>query len=187
MKVLLACEESQAVCKAFRAKGHMAYSCDFLECSGGRSDWHLRGDVRRHIFNDWDIMIAFPPCTYLCNSGVRWLKNNPIRYEKMLQAAEFFKMLLGMEHIPKICLENPIPHYHAKLPAYSQIIHPWQFGHGEKKATCLWLKGLKKLKPSRVVSGREQKIFWMPPGNNRSLMRSKTYSGIAEAMAEQWG
>lgn len=188
MKVLIACEESQTVCKAFRERGHEAYSCDILDCSGGRPEWHLKGDVRNFIFRDWDIMIAHPPCTYLSNSGVRWLKGNPERFEKMLDAAQFFKMLLGFsESIPKICIENPIPHRHARLPKYDQIIQPWQFGHGETKSTCLWLKGLNPLCPTEIVDGREQRIWKLPPSENRAKLRSKTFEGIAKAMAEQWG
>ena len=188
MKILIACEESQVVCKAFRAKGHEAYSCDILPTSGDHPEWHLHGDFRRYIFQDWDMLIAHPPCTYLCNSGVRWLKGNPERFEKMVAAAQLFKMFLGMDQagIAKICVENPIPHKHAQLPKYSQLIQPWQFGHGETKATCLWLKGLPLLKPTNIVSGREHRIHRMAPGPDRARLRSTTFSGIAEAMASQW-
>lgn len=186
MRVLVVCEESQEVCKAFRAKGHEAYSNDLQECSGGHPEWHFKGDFRNFIFQQWDLLIAHPPCTYICNSGVRWLKGNPERYEKMIEASTFFKMIIGFD-IGKICVENPIPHRHAELPRYSQIIQPWQFGHGETKATCLWLKGLPLLQPTDVVEGREQRMWKLPPSPNRALLRSKTFSGIAKAMAEQWG
>lgn len=131
-------------------------------------------------------MVAHPPCTYLCNSGLRWLYSKPGRKAKMEEAAEFFNGLYNAP-IPKICIENPIPHKHAALYPYTQIIQPWQFGHGETKATCLWLRGLPKLKPTRVVRGRKQRIHIMSPGKDRSKERSRTYSGIAKAIAKQWG
>lgn len=188
MRILIACEESQEVCKAFRARGHEAFSCDLQPCSGGRPEWHLRGDFRKFIFQGWDMLIAHPPCTYLANSGVRWLKGNPERWELMNRGSDFFKMLWGFSWIiPKIAIENPIPHRHAGLPKYSQIIHPWQFGHGEQKSTCLWLYGLPELKPTEIVEGREQRIWKMAPSPDRAKLRSKTYPGIARAMAEQWG
>ena len=189
MKILIACEESQAVCKAFRLAGHEAFSCDILPCSGGHPEWHIQGDVIWRLSDGWDMLIAHPPCTFLCNSGVRWLKGNPQRFEKMLAASEFFKTFLRMVSIPKICVENPIPHKHAKLPPYTQIIHPWQFGHGEKKRTCLWLRGLPELTASNIVEGREQRIWRKFGGKtpDRSVLRSKTFPGIASAMAAQWG
>lgn len=196
MNVLVACEFSGVVRDAFAAKGHNAWSCDLLPTE--KPGNHFQCDVREILNNGWDLMIAHPPCTYLCNSGVRWLKGNPLRFEKMLDAAQFFITLYSWsEYIPKICIENPIPHKHAKLPGYTQIIQPWQFGHGEKKATALWLKGLPKLiSYSSVdlfndkvthVAGREARIHKMPPSENRWKDRSRTYQGIAEAMAEQWG
>lgn len=198
MRILVGCEESQAVCIEFRKRGHEAYSCDLQECSGGHPEWHLLGDIRKYIFRGWDLFIGHPPCTYLCNSGVRWLKGNPHRYEKMVEASEFFKMMWGWSEIPidKICLENPIPHKHAKLPPYTQLIQPWMFGDGEVKATCLWLHNLPKLiynKESNlfgdktVSDGREAKVHKMAPSPERSKLRSKTFPGIAKAMAEQWG
>lgn len=192
MRVLVACEESQVVCKAFRERGHEAYSCDILPTSGDHPEWHFQGDVRHWIFDKWDLMIGHPPCTYLANSGVRWLKCNPERFEQMISAGEFFSMLLKgyVEHIPKVAIENPIPHKHALKymgRKYDQVIQPWQFGHGETKATCLWLKGLPNLQPTNVVDGREQRIWKMAPGPDRQKERSKTYEGIAKAMAEQWG
>ena len=194
MKVLVACEESQVVCKAFRAKGHEAYSCDIIDCSGGHPEWHIKGDVLDILNNRWDLMIAHPPCTYLCNSGVRWLYRKDktidcLRWERMVFAAQFFNKLLRAE-VPKIAIENPIMHKHGKyygaIHKQDQIIQPWQFGHGETKATCLWLKGLPKLKPTNIVEGREGRIHKMSPGPERSKLRSKTFQGIADAMSSQW-
>jgi hypothetical protein len=189
MKVLIACEESQVVCKAFRAKGHEAYSCDIIDCSGDSPEWHLKVNVLMLLEADWDMIIAFPPCTYLCNSGVRWLYEQDGRWTKMASAALLFAKILD-NHCPKIAIENPVMHKHAKKligKGQDQIIQPWQFGHGETKATCLWLKGLPKLKPTNIVDGREARIHRMPPGPERSKLRSKTYQGIADAMADQWG
>ena len=191
MRILVACEESQEVCKAFRARGHEAYSCDLLSCSGGHPEWHLMGDVRKVIFQKWDLLIAHPPCTFLCNSGVRWLKGNPERFEEMIKGAEFFSMLLKgyTGHIERVAAENPIPHKHALKymgRKYDQILQPWQFGHGEVKATCLWLRGLPKLQPTNIVIGREPRVWKMGPSPERAKMRSKTFPGIALAMAQQW-
>lgn len=191
MRVLVACEESQEVCKAFRAKGHEAYSCDILPCSGGHPEWHIEGDAVKVLYGqEWDLVIAHPPCTYLCNSGVCWLYNkdgshNIDRQNKMIDASEFFHQFLS--YGGKICIENPIPHKYAGLPKYSQIIQPWQFGHGETKATCLWLKGLPLLQPTNIVEGREQRLHRLPPSPDRAKLRSKTFPGIAAAMANQWG
>jgi hypothetical protein len=192
MKVLLACEESQAVTKAFRELGHEAYSCDLQDCSGGHSEWHIKGDALGEAYSGkYDLMIAHPPCTYLANSGVRWLHiingkpTNKERWQNVLWSRRFFVDLLNAP-VNTICVENPIPHKHAFLPKYTQIIQPWQFGHGETKATCLWLKNLPLLKPTNIVEGREQKIWKMPPTADRAKLRSKTYEGIAKAMAEQW-
>lgn len=179
MKILVACEESQTVCKAFRAKGHEAYSCDIQQCSGGFPEWHLQNDVRNILHNGWDIVIAFPPCTDLAVSGARWFK------EKNQQPAIDFFMLFA-NYPGVIAIENPIGIMSTKYRKPDQIIQPWQFGHGETKATCLWLKGLPKLTPTNIVEGREGKVWRMPPGPDRAKMRSKTFSGIAQAMAEQW-
>lgn len=187
MKVLVACEESQEVCKAFRNLGHEAYSCDILPCSGGHPEWHIQDDVLKHLDEGWDLMIAHPPCTRLCNSGVMWLEKRHL-WRQMEDGALFFKKL-HRANIPLICVENPIPHKYAVSIIgrnYTQIIQPWMFGHGETKATCLWLKGLPILKPSRIVSGREQRLHKLPPSKDRAMLRSKTYPGIAQAMAEQW-
>jgi hypothetical protein len=136
----------------------------------------------------WDLVVAHPPCTYLCNSGVRWLEENPGRQRKMLDACDFFLDCL-LANSDKVCVENPIPHKYAReyIGDYTQVIHPWQFGHGESKSTCLWLKGLPPLVPTDVVSGREQVSWRMSPGPWRRYLRSVTYSGLARAMAEQWG
>jgi len=201
--VIIACEESQEVCKAFRKLGHEAYSCDILSCSGGHPEWHIQGDVLELIGNgdkrialqsgdevdiqSWDLMIAHPPCTRLCNSGVMWLEKRHL-WKQMQEDALFFKKL-HRANIPLICVENPIPHKYAVSIIgrnYTQIIQPWMFGHGETKATCLWLKGLPVLKPSKIVSGREQRLHRLPPSKDRAMLRSKTYPGIAQAMAEQW-
>ena len=194
MKILIACEESQEVCKAFRAKGHDAYSCDILEPSGDLPQFHIRGDVLKFLgrnkFNDfsgWDMMIAHPPCTRLCNSGVMWLERRNL-WGDLGKAVDFFRTLQNAD-IPKICIENPIPHKYAVSPLgkYDQLIQPWQFGHGETKATCLWLKGLPKLVPTDIVEGREQRVHKLPPSKDRAKLRSKTFPGIAKAMADQWG
>jgi hypothetical protein len=198
MKILVGCEESQAVCIAFDRLGHISNSCDIQECSGGRPDLHIRDDIFHVLCSPlyslgFDLFIAHPPCTYLANSGVRWLYNkngskNIDRWKKMEEAALFFKALIHT-NCDKICIENPIMHKHAlKIIGVkqSQIIHPWQFGHGETKATCLWLKGLPNLIPTNIVYGREQRIWRMPPSKNRAKERSKTYPGIARAMATQW-
>jgi hypothetical protein len=191
MKVLIACEESQTVCKAFRAKGIEAYSCDIQDCSGGHPEWHIKGDAIAEAYSGkYDMMIAHPPCTFITNSGVRWLYNkdgskNADRWQNLLWARRFFIDLLNAP-IKHKGIENPIPHKHASLPKYTQLIQPWQFGHGETKATCLWLVNLPELQPTDIVSGREQKIWRMPPGPERTKLRSKTYEGIALAMADQW-
>ncbi len=195
MRVLIACEFSGIVRDAFQARGHDAWSCDLLPTEKYGAHW--QGDVRELLIPKWDLMIAHPPCTYLCNSGVRWLyfKRGGIvykdieRWDKMQEAAEFFRVL-SEAPIEKICVENPIPHKYALDiigRKYDQIIQPWQFGHGETKATCLWLKNLSKLEPTKIVEGREARIHKMPPSGNRSKLRSITYQGIADAMAAQWG
>lgn len=190
MKILIACEESQAVCKAFRKLGHEAYSCDILPCSGGHPEWHIQGDALVEAYSGkYDMMIAHPPCTYLCNSGVCWLHKDESRWDKMREGAEFFKKLLDAP-IPLKAIENPIMHKYAVEiigRRQDQLIQPWQFGHGETKATCLWLVGLPKLTPTDIVSGREQRLHKLPPSPERAMLRSKTFQGIADAMAEQWG
>lgn len=187
MKVLVACEFSGVVRDTFAKRGHYAMSCDLLPTD--KPGNHYWGDIWDIIDNDWDLMIAHPPCTYLCNSGVRWLGGNPSRFRKMVDASFFFYQILHNQ-CPKVCVENPIPHKYAMAGIqrkYDQIIQPWQFGHGETKATCLWLKGLPKLEPTKIVDGREARIHKMPPSKDRGKLRSITYQGIADAMAEQWG
>ena len=184
MKVLVACEESQAVTIELRKLGHEATSCDILPCSGGRPEWHLQRDVL-HLFElDWDMMIAFPPCTDLSVSGARWFKEK--QADGRQQASIDFFMALVNAPFKKIAIENPIGIMSTHYRKPDQIIQPWQFGHGETKATCLWLKGLPLLKPTNIVEGREQRIWKMSPGPERAKERSKTYPRIAKAMAEQW-
>lgn len=195
MKILCGCEESQAVTIEFRKRGFEAYSCDILPCSGGHPEWHLQMDVLEAIkLHDWAAAIFFTPCTYSCNSGVRWLAKDGkiIDYERYYNMVKYSLMLRNthFSRIPHVANENPIPHrYSLEIigQKYDQIIQPWQFGHGESKKTCLWLKNLPKLVPSDIVSGREQRIWKLPPSSDRAKLRSKTYPGIAKAMAEQWG
>jgi len=199
-KILIACEFSGIVREAFKARGHDAWSCDLLptEIPGQ----HIQGDVIEHLkeinpyieffVRYYDLIIAHPPCTYLANSGVRWLKNsgggfNLDRYVKMKEACDFFNIF--QIYSDKVARENPIPHKYAKarMGDYTQIIQPWQFGHGETKATCLWLSGLPKLEPTNIVGGRKARVHREPPGPDRWKNRSRTFQGIAKAMAEQWG
>jgi len=206
MKVLVACELSGTVRDAFRAKGHDAWSCDIQPCDGDNT-YHFQQDVTEIIYNDcWELLIAHPPCTYLSNSGSLRLykggkKANGIdrdRWEKMVKAAVFFRLFLCAD-IPKICVENPVIHGHAMEhigEKYIQTIQPYQFGHPESKRTCLWLKGLPELKPTNILT-KPECGYWdnqCPGGQNklgpsptRAKDRSKTYQGIAEAMANQWG
>lgn len=183
MKVLVACEFSGVVREAFRAKGHNAWSCDLLE-SDDNSPYHYDDDIKYCLkWNDWDLMIAHPPCTHLAVSGARWFKD---KVEEQKQAIQFF-MSFANSKIDKICIENPVSIMSTYYRKPDQIIQPWQFGHGETKATCLWLKNLNKLYPTNIVEGREARIYNMPPSKNRSKLRSITYTGIANAMANQWG
>jgi hypothetical protein len=194
MRVLCACEYSGEVRRALRALGHDAWSCDLLPAEDG-SPWHRQQDVRELLDMGWDLMIGHPPCTFLSRAGWHWvnkpdssvhpLKGEP-RRQAAKEAAEFF-MLLWNAPIPRIAIENPRPIVHANLPPHTQVIQPWQFGHGETKATCLWLKNLPKLVPTNIVEGREARIHRMPPSKDRSKERSRTYTGIAKAFAEQWG
>jgi len=194
MKILVACEESQAVTIAFRNKGHEAYSCDIQNCSGGHPEWHIKRDVKKVLNEKWDMIIAHPTCKYLANSGVSWIYKDKERILKVKEAAEFF-MIFYNHPCEKICIENPIPHKYGELPKYTQIIQPFMFGHLESKATCLWLKGLPKLKETNNVKDEmmklpkniRQRLHYLSPGPDREKLRSKTFQGIAEAMAEQWG
>lgn len=187
MRVLVACEYSGTVRDAFIKLGHDAISCDLLPTD--KPGPHYQGSVFDIINDGFDLMIAHPPCTYLCNSGVSWLHKDESRWTKMHSGAYFFKHLLDCD-IPKIAVENPIMHKYAVQKIgrrQDQLIQPWQFGHGETKATCLWLKGLPKLIPTNIVEGREQRMHKLPPSKDRWKIRSTTYQGIAEAMAAQWG
>ncbi len=203
MKVLVACEESQEVCKAFRKLGHDAYSCDIIPCSGGHPEWHIQDDVLKHLDDGWDLMIAHPPCTYLSAVATRHLYPKSVlneeRYKKGVKAASFFMKLLNAD-IPKICVENPVQFKIFRIPKYNQIIQPYYFNDNVMKTTCLWLKGLFNLKHPNpkildkpkplYVSSNGKNVHWTDAskgGKNRARNRSKTFPGIAKAMAEQWG
>ena len=186
MRVLVACEYSGIVRDAFTAAGHYAMSADLLPTESPGP--HRQGDVVGLLDDGWDLMVAHPPCTYLTNSGVRWLHERPERWARLDEGAAFFRALLNAP-IPRIAVENPVPHRYAVERigrTYDQTIQPWQFGHGETKRTCLWLKGLPPLAPTKVVSGREARVHLMPPGPDRQKERSRFFAGIAAAMAEQW-
>ncbi len=193
MKILVACEYSGRARDALIAKGHDAISCDLLPTESPGP--HYQGDVMDIIYDDWDMMLAFPDCTYLCNSGVRWLyypdgSKNLVRWGKMVRAAYFFKSLLEFKRIPKRVIENPRMHKYAVEiigRRADQFIQPWMFGHGEIKATGLHLEGLQKLEPTNIVEGREARIHKMSPNSNRGKDRSLILLGYASAFAEQWG
>jgi len=201
LKVLVACEESQEVCKAFRALGHEAYSCDIQPCSGGHPEWHIQGDVLEHIRNhaeEYDMVLAFPPCTHLAISGARWFRDK-VREQK--EAIEFFMAFVNAP-IEKICIENPVGIMSTKYRKPNQYVQPYEYGHPSRKKTGLWLKNLPDLKPTKIVEpelytdkrGRtyskdflfDENGKWMP-FKGQGGRRSVTYKGIAEAMAEQWG
>lgn len=207
MRVLVACEESQEVCKAFRKLGHTAFSCDILPCSGGHPEWHIQHDCIDIIYQDekdiffkgvphhWDLLIAHPPCTFLSKAGTRWLypkgKFNQERYDKGIKGKEFFMKMLNA-NIPLIAVENPVPHKIFNMPKETQRIQPYEFGHPIKKTTLLWLKGLPKLVPTNILKERinyiDKKGIKHTGLNGWSAKKkSKTFSGIAEAMAIQWG
>ena len=206
MKVLVACEESQTVCKAFRMKGHEAYSCDIVKPSGGHPEWHILGNAipiltggqittmngASHDVGRWDLLVAHPPCTYLSNAGASFLWKG-----KELQADRLMKGIHGRDlfmrfwwaDIPKICIENPVPSKVFCLPAYTQIIQPYEYGHPYTKKTCLWLKGLPPLFPTDIVVPEKSWVMEGPYRHNRDRAknRSKTFTGVGQAMAEQWG
>lgn len=210
MNVLIACEESQVVCMAFRYLGHEAYSCDIKRPSGGHPEWHILGDALsvlaggvittmdgvEHNVGNWDLLIAHPPCTYLSNAGARHLYPsgvlNMTRYNKGLEAKDFFLKFFNAD-IPRIAVENPVPSRIYCLPRYTQTIQPYEFGHPFRKKTCLWLKGLPLLKPTNEIpvdhclSTRVAGNWFNSGGKDRQANRSKTFPGIAQAMAEQWG
>lgn len=200
IKILVACEESQAVTIEMRKLGHEAYSCDIEPCSGGHPEWHIQQDVIpllnggcefktgdhvvHKIVGPWDMIIAFPPCTDLASSGARWFKEK--QADGRQQRSSDFFMMFTKTNCARVAIENPIGIMSTVYRKPDQIIQPWQFGHGETKATCIWLIGLPPLLPTNVVDGREQRIWRMPPSEGRSKLRSKTYLGIAQAMATQW-
>lgn len=220
MRILIACEESQAVCKAFRAKGHEAYSCDIIDCSGGHPEWHIKQDVLPLLngnctFQDceggwhtidgkWDMIIAHPPCTYLSNAGACRLypkkgQLNEERYKKGLEAKDFFMQFFWAD-CDKVVVENPIPSKIYKLPEYTQIIQPFEHGHPYTKKTCLWIRGVNPLQPTNIVEPigpyvcgnseiwKKQAAKGVVYGKEKSAKhRSKTFPGIAQAMADQWG
>jgi len=216
MKILVACEESQAVTKELRKRGHIAYSCDLMPCSGGHPEWHIVGDCIPLLSGDvtfttsdgalhaiegkWDMILAFPPCTYLTRAGAANIPKDPSRIDLGHQATQFLKTILSAD-CPRIAIENPVPMKQFKLPRYDQIIHPYWFGDRVNKPTCLWLRGLPPLKPTNIVTydtviiksshGHKTLTEWFRRTNNvtkskRSIIRSKTFAGVAAAMAEQW-
>ena len=205
MKVLVACEESQAVCKEFRKLGHEAYSCDIVPCSGGHPEWHLQQDVLPLLKEKWDMIIAFPPCTYLTVTGNRWFNIDRYgekaihRHKDRKEAIDFF-MAFANADCERIAIENPVGIMSSEWRKPNQIINPWQFGDAFEKKTCLWLKGLPELTPTNIVEIPPRKKFgsgksmpswyaeaWHLPKEERAKLRSKTFPGIARAMAEQWG
>lgn len=197
MRVLVACEFSGIVREAFRARGHDAWSCDLLPCEHSEGGHHFEGDVRDFMRSPcptdgepWDLMVAFPPCTHLASSGARWFKG---KRDEQAYAVKFVRDIADMAdesltwRIPRVAIENPIGVLSTRWRKPDQIIQPWQFGHGETKATCLWLMNLPKLVPTRIVSGRRPRVHYASPGPDRWKERSRTLVGIADAMAEQWG
>lgn len=233
MNILVACEESQVVCKAFREKGHQAYSCDIIDCSGGHPEWHIKGDVldvlnpkeifftdydntKHHLYGiefqtmdgktyvfagQWDLIIAHPPCTYLTGAGACNIPKHPERIPLGFEAAEFFLKILNSD-CDKIVVENPPPMKRFNLPKYNQLVRPYMFGESNNKPICLWLKGVDKLDPTNIVEKDKDIVIWVHKATGQkkscskwyntntsqhSKHRSKTFEGIAEAMAEQWG
>lgn len=194
MKILVGCEFSGAVRREFRKLGHDAWSCDLLPAEDSQ-EFHIQGDIHQAIAQGWDMMIAFPPCTYLCASGLHWNKRRPERALKTIDAIAFFRGLTEAP-IAKIAIENPIGCMSSVYRKPDQIIQPWMFGHPESKATCLWLKGLPKLVATNVLP-KPEKGYWdnqtpsgqnkLGPSLNRAMERSRTYEGVAKAMASQWG
>jgi site-specific DNA-cytosine methylase len=182
MRVLVACEYSGRVRDAFRRRGHDAWSCDLLECEADPR-WHYQAPVEEVLGKDWDLMIAHPPCTHLAVSGSRHFHR---KQREQAEALDFVRLLMNAP-IPRWCIENPVSIISSAIRPPDQIIQPWQFGHGETKATCLWLQDLPRLKSTDVVEGREPRVHMMPPGPNRWKERSRTFEGVAEAMGEQWG
>lgn len=187
LRVIVGCEYSQEVAKAFRKCGHEAYSCDLLPCDGGHPEWHYQQDIFELLKRErFDLAIFHPPCTHLSVSGARWFTEGRKPISLQTDALDFVRKLMDAD-IKHIALENPISVISSKIRKPDQIIQPWQFGHGEQKATCLWLKNLPKLTHTDIVEGREQRIWKLPPGPDRWKERSRTFPGIAQAMAEQYG
>lgn len=188
MKVLVACEFSGIVRDAFIKHGHDAISCDLLPSD--QAGPHIQGDITEVPLDGVDLLIAHPPCTYLSNSGVCWLHRDTARWIKLFEAADFFRWFTDID-VARVCIENPVMHRYGRrlidrnIPR--QTIQPWQFGHGETKATQLWLRNLPRLTPTNIVEGREQRLHKLPPSPDRARLRSTTYTGIADAMAKQWG
>ena len=193
MKILVACEESQAVTKELRRLGHEAYSCDLEPCSGGHPEWHLQVDALELLKMKWDMILAFPPCTYISNAGAKHLFRggvlNQERYQKGLEAKQFFLSFLNAD-CQRIAVENPVSSRIFEMPSHSQEIQPWQFGHPVQKKTRLWLRGLKPLEPTKIVDYHcgchEAGTWFMKGGKERQKNRAKTFPGIAHAMADQW-
>jgi hypothetical protein len=194
VRALVACEESQAVALALRREGVEAYSCDLLPCSGGHPEWHIQADALEVCKMDWDMVLAFPPCTHLAVSGARWFEEKK-RNGRQQMAIGFFLAFTALDHVPHVAIENPVGIMSSVYRKPDQVIQPWMFGHPETKATCLWLKGLPILKPTKDVraemeslsDAQQHRIHHMAPGPERAKERSKTYKGIADAMAAQWG
>lgn len=214
MKVLVACEESQTVCKAFRERGHEAYSCDIIEPSGGHPEWHIHGDAlkaimggqittmdgQQHDVGRWDLLIAHPPCTYLTVAGAANIPKHPERIQQGEEAANFFMEFYNCD-VPRIAIENPVPMRRFGLPPYTQIARPYMFGHNNGKPICLWLKNLPVLHATNIVPCAPEVCEWIYKGKRKSMsqwynvgsrkdrskLRSKTFPGVARAMAEQWG
>lgn len=194
MRILVACEESQVVTSEFRRGGHEAYSCDLLPTSGRHPEWHIQADALEVVKMEWDMVLAFPPCTHLATSGARWFEEKR-RDGRQDMGVGFFKAFTALDHVPRVAIENPVGIMSRLYRKPDQIIQPWMFGHPETKATCLWLKGLPPLVPTNDVRERMEdlpeaeraRVHHMPPSPERGMLRSKTYPGIAVAMAEQWG
>ncbi len=200
MKILIACEESQTVCKAFRAKGHEAYSCDILPCSGGHPEWHIQGDVFKQLNKGWDMIIAHPPCTYFAKAGMHYLKTQPGRWEKHAEMLALWNAIWDTP-VRMIAMENPVGWLNTNWKKPDQIIHPYYFGDPALKETCLWLRGLPILTPTNMLprpqpthfiirkSGKRkgQKYYMNWREGKSAKVRSKTFQGIADAMADQWG
>lgn len=192
MKILVACEESQAVCIELRKLGHEAYSCDIEPCSGGHPEWHLQLDVQELLKMQWDMILAFPPCTHLAVSGAKWFAEKQAD-GRQKQGIDFFMSFVNAK-CQRIAIENPVGIMSTKFRKPDQVIHPWEFGHPEQKTTCLWLKGLPKLTSTHNVYEKmrslpkkeRERMHYLSPSQDRAKVRSKTFPGIARAMAEQW-